>query len=223
MSVMQCLSCDHDNLLGAKFCQECGSPLNLKLCKQCEAINENAAVSCHSCGTPFPAAPLHRPPPPTPGKRPAALRVASASAIAAGLLMAAIIAIGAYLFYREPGLRHATVEPAAHFQAQLTTAPPAAVLSDAPTVPAPNPAPAPPRVQEEAAVPEVPVRVPNDLPKPAASVKGVTHTRAAVATPFTGGRAADAGAAGSTASPERRTASPVTHTKRAVAAPAAQE
>lgn len=193
MSVMQCLSCDHDNPLGSKFCQECGSRLNLKLCKECEAINENAAASCHSCGKPFPVAPLHRPPQATPNKRPDGARSASASAIAVGLLMAAIIAGGAYFFYAEPGLRHATAEPAVPRQAPMTPLPQPAVLS-APVIVAVPDAPAAPLPAESA------VGTPTDMPKSAASARRVM---------------AEPAAAGSTAAPEKR---PVTHTKRAVAA-----
>jgi double zinc ribbon protein len=55
MPAVHCLSCEHDNHAGAKFCAACGSTLNLKLCKQCEAINEGGAQCCHNCGTQFPA------------------------------------------------------------------------------------------------------------------------------------------------------------------------
>ena len=53
MSALHCLSCEHENPRGAKFCQECGSRLNLKLCKQCEAINEINAQGCYQCGAQF--------------------------------------------------------------------------------------------------------------------------------------------------------------------------
>src|SRR5882762_10746828 len=55
MPAVHCLSCEHDNHAGAKFCAACGSTLNLKLCKQCEAINEGGAQRCHNCATQFPA------------------------------------------------------------------------------------------------------------------------------------------------------------------------
>jgi ribosomal protein L40E len=55
MLAVHCLSCEHDNPAGAKFCAVCGSMLNLKLCKQCEAINDGAAQRCHNCGMQFPA------------------------------------------------------------------------------------------------------------------------------------------------------------------------
>jgi hypothetical protein len=225
MSVMQCLSCDHENPLGSKFCQECGSRLNLKLCKECEAINENAAASCHSCGKPFPVAPLHRPLQATPNKRPDGARSASAPAIAVGVLMAAIIAGGAYFFYAEPGLRHATAEPAAPRQALMPTPAQPAVLS-APAI-APTAQPAVLSAPAIAAMPEVPAAprpaeaaagATTDAPKAAAAARGVTHTRARVTTQLSGDRPADPAAAGSAEAPEMRTPPPVTHTKRAVAA-----
>jgi hypothetical protein len=51
----QCLFCDHVNPVGAKFCNDCGSPLHLKPCKQCEAINDHAAQNCYRCGAADPA------------------------------------------------------------------------------------------------------------------------------------------------------------------------
>jgi len=53
--VPQCLFCNHANPPGAKFCNDCGSPLHLKLCKQCEAVNGQVAKNCYKCGTEFPA------------------------------------------------------------------------------------------------------------------------------------------------------------------------
>jgi hypothetical protein len=46
----RCFFCDHTNPAAAKFCNECGSPLHLKLCAQCEAINDRAARTCYQCG-----------------------------------------------------------------------------------------------------------------------------------------------------------------------------
>lgn len=51
---LQCLFCNHGNPLEAKYCIECGSQMNLKLCKQCEAINKRTARSCHNCHEAFP-------------------------------------------------------------------------------------------------------------------------------------------------------------------------
>ena len=57
MFVSQCLFCKHDNPQGSKFCNECGSPLHLKLCSECEAINEAASKYCYKCGAAFSAVP----------------------------------------------------------------------------------------------------------------------------------------------------------------------
>jgi hypothetical protein len=51
----QCPFCYHANPAGARFCNDCGSPLHLKPCKQCEAINDQAARNCYKCGTEDPA------------------------------------------------------------------------------------------------------------------------------------------------------------------------
>lgn len=47
----QCPFCYHANPVGAKFCNDCGSPLHLKPCRQCDAINDQAATKCYKCGT----------------------------------------------------------------------------------------------------------------------------------------------------------------------------
>jgi|SRR5450631_2114770 ribosomal protein L40E len=47
----QCPFCYHSNPAGAKFCNDCGSPLHLKPCRQCDAINDQAARKCYKCGT----------------------------------------------------------------------------------------------------------------------------------------------------------------------------
>ena len=50
----QCPFCNHANPAGAKYCNNCGSPLHLKPCNQCEAINDQVASNCYSCGSEFP-------------------------------------------------------------------------------------------------------------------------------------------------------------------------
>jgi hypothetical protein len=50
----QCCFCNHANPAGAKYCNDCGSPLHLKPCKQCDAINDQVASNCYSCDTEFP-------------------------------------------------------------------------------------------------------------------------------------------------------------------------
>jgi hypothetical protein len=49
-----CAFCHHHNPAGAKFCNDCASPLQLKPCNQCDAINDLAATRCHNCGAAFP-------------------------------------------------------------------------------------------------------------------------------------------------------------------------
>src|SRR5689334_13860833 len=49
-----CAFCDHRNPAGAKFCNDCASPLHLKPCKKCDAINDHAATNCYKCGVACP-------------------------------------------------------------------------------------------------------------------------------------------------------------------------
>jgi len=53
MSNVICNFCGHGNPEGSKFCNACGSPLNLTLCSQCEAMNSVSARQCHQCGAPL--------------------------------------------------------------------------------------------------------------------------------------------------------------------------
>src|SRR5205807_7165344 len=93
MLPVHCLSCEHDNPAGARFCAVCGSTLNLKLCKQCEAINDGGAQRCHNCGRQFPAraaAPAQSPAKQSgvavAARAPALRVIESASSLAAGPL-----------------------------------------------------------------------------------------------------------------------------------------
>jgi hypothetical protein len=56
MSSLSCNFCARGNPEGSKFCNECGSPLNLTLCSRCEAINNVSAKQCYQCGAPLPSA-----------------------------------------------------------------------------------------------------------------------------------------------------------------------
>ena len=49
MSSCRCGFCAQVNPARAKFCNECGSPLNLRLCPQCEAINGAGELACYQC------------------------------------------------------------------------------------------------------------------------------------------------------------------------------
>lgn len=55
MAGLACNFCTHGNPEGSKFCNECGSPLNLTLCFRCEAINATSATRCYRCGGPLPS------------------------------------------------------------------------------------------------------------------------------------------------------------------------
>jgi hypothetical protein len=54
MLLPQCFFCKHLNPAGAKYCNDCGSPLHLKPCSECEAINDQAATNCYRCGKDHP-------------------------------------------------------------------------------------------------------------------------------------------------------------------------
>lgn len=56
MSSVSCHFCHQANPEASKFCNQCGSPLDLKPCPQCEAMNHVAVSQCHQCGTAFPMA-----------------------------------------------------------------------------------------------------------------------------------------------------------------------
>lgn len=50
MFSLSCSFCTHRNPEGSKFCNECGSPLNLAPCPRCEAINNLSDEQCAQCG-----------------------------------------------------------------------------------------------------------------------------------------------------------------------------
>ena len=50
-----CPFCDHRNPAGAKFCNDCASPLHLKPCKHCDAVNHASATACYKCGAAYSA------------------------------------------------------------------------------------------------------------------------------------------------------------------------
>ena len=57
MDSSTCSFCTHPNPPGAKFCNECASPLHLKPCSQCDAVNARDADACYRCAAPFQAEP----------------------------------------------------------------------------------------------------------------------------------------------------------------------
>ena len=52
-----CLACERANAPDAKFCSECGAPLQLKLCRHCHKANDYEAHFCQSCGRSLPHSP----------------------------------------------------------------------------------------------------------------------------------------------------------------------
>lgn len=53
METLRCSFCGHGNPVAAKFCNACGSSLDLQLCQHCSAIDSASSRSCYKCGTPF--------------------------------------------------------------------------------------------------------------------------------------------------------------------------
>ena len=53
MPRQRCRFCAHDNPEGARFCNDCGSPLHLRPCPACDGVNDDAASHCFQCGFRF--------------------------------------------------------------------------------------------------------------------------------------------------------------------------
>ncbi len=53
MTLAPCPFCTHSNPAGARFCNECGSPLHLLPCEHCEAVNDALSRDCYRCGAPL--------------------------------------------------------------------------------------------------------------------------------------------------------------------------
>jgi len=137
-----CSFCDHRNGAGARFCTDCGSPLDLKGCDQCDAVNSQAATSCYKCGAQFPALftpPCLTPPLPT-ADPPLALQPTSRDA---GLMasranwrlsfLATILIAGTYAVYRINGATPDTMggssQPSAAYEHNVPTAPSAVPMA----------------------------------------------------------------------------------------------
>ena len=52
---VECPFCDHGNPAGARFCNKCGSPVDLKECPKCDAINDRESTFCYKCRAPLAA------------------------------------------------------------------------------------------------------------------------------------------------------------------------
>ena len=57
MTSSTCCFCAHLNPVGAKFCNECASPLHLRPCRACDAVNARDAQACYRCGAALQATP----------------------------------------------------------------------------------------------------------------------------------------------------------------------
>ena len=124
MVPLQCLVCDHVNPAGAKFCNDCGSPLHVKQCSRCETVNDQAAKNCSKCGTEFPV----------PSPRSEAPPISSAQAVAP-----ASSAIDEGLPFRLDFHLNGFPKPAPS-AANVTAAAPAPVASEAATATVSSPA-----------------------------------------------------------------------------------
>jgi len=49
---MHCSQCQHENREGARFCEACGSQLEVR-CPACRNLTRSGAAFCDSCGTPL--------------------------------------------------------------------------------------------------------------------------------------------------------------------------
>jgi hypothetical protein len=54
MDPLFCLFCARSNPADARFCNECGTPLDLKPCRQCDAVNPRVADRCYRCEAALP-------------------------------------------------------------------------------------------------------------------------------------------------------------------------
>src|SRR5882762_6721357 len=54
MFLQVCPVCEHRNPRGSRFCNECGSPLQLRFCPTCHAAEDVMSLECRSCGEKLP-------------------------------------------------------------------------------------------------------------------------------------------------------------------------
>src|SRR5215813_13645418 len=50
MFLQVCPVCEHRNPRGSRFCNECGSPLQLRFCPACHAAEDVMSLECRTCG-----------------------------------------------------------------------------------------------------------------------------------------------------------------------------
>jgi hypothetical protein len=58
MFLQVCPVCEHRNPRGSRFCNECGSPLQLRFCPACHAAEDVMSLVCRSCGEKLPPLPF---------------------------------------------------------------------------------------------------------------------------------------------------------------------
>lgn len=61
MFALRCLFCEHPNPIGAKYCNECGTPLHIQPCGACDAVDSRTATRCWRCGHAFAPVPVQEP------------------------------------------------------------------------------------------------------------------------------------------------------------------
>jgi hypothetical protein len=54
MFLQVCPVCEHRNPRGSRFCNECGSPLQLRFCPACGAAEDVMSLECRACGEKLP-------------------------------------------------------------------------------------------------------------------------------------------------------------------------
>jgi hypothetical protein len=54
MFLQVCPVCEHRNPRGSRFCNDCGSPLQLRFCPRCHAAEDVMSLECRSCGERLP-------------------------------------------------------------------------------------------------------------------------------------------------------------------------
>lgn len=104
MFAVQCSFCQHENVPGARFCAECGSPLHLRVCpnSQCGKVSDVNARQCEHCGTFFPEIPLvdgKAPAKETPPATPPSVTEKKQGVSALPLIIVAIVAGGLPLLW----------------------------------------------------------------------------------------------------------------------------
>jgi hypothetical protein len=105
MFAVQCSFCQHENVPGARFCAECGSPLHLRVCpnSKCGKVSDVNTRQCQYCGTFFPEIPLAAPVRPAgakpPSEMPEAVPQPKSKTTAWPLIIVAMVAGGLPLLW----------------------------------------------------------------------------------------------------------------------------